>query len=420
MNPLFLMMGAPPGEGQPPPAGFLRWGTRYLENDWPKVTALKPGLLIRRMVAWSSVQPTAGGAYNWSSTDSWIPGAAAAGIKIMGVLSKAPTWATGGAGAGNKYPVGNQNAFYSFCAAAAARYPQVDYWEVMNEPDNTGASGPWTSAQVAEILIGAANAIVAARSGAKAIGICTMMNFARKQSFVNPILNAIRGVSTIYGVSMHAYTRPYAPELATGGSLVTMMATSISMMDAAGFSGPLFITEFGDPTTFAGARSPGWVSEADAANWLVRQSIIQASFARVERSIQFQLPGSSTSTEEGGMGLIRGANDRGGAGETSAGPAGSFKPGYASYKNMIEKLDQTTISITAQSAGPLYRYRYDKVGGSYGYIIWCVSGSLATTIAGLTPTARVTQNNGTSATVPTTDGALTIAATPAPQYIEPI
>lgn len=419
MKPL-LLQGAPQVATPPPPSAYLRWGTRYLENDWSKVTALKPGLLIRRMVAWSSVQPTAGGAYDWSSTDSWIPSAAAAGIKIMGVLSKAPTWATGGAGAGNKYPAGNQNAFYSLCAAAAAHYPQVDYWEIMNEPDNTSASGTWTSAQVAEILIGAANAIVAARSTAKVIGICTMMSFSRKQSFVNPILNAIRGVSTIYGVSMHAYTRPNAPELATGGSMVTQVATAISMMDAAGFTGPLFITEFGDPTTFAGARSPGWVSEADAANWLVRQSIIHASFPRVERSVQFQLPGSSTTTEEGGMGLIRGANDRGGPGETSAGPAGSFKPGYHSLKNMMGILDETAISIIAQSTGPLYKYRYEKTGGVYGFIIWCVSGEISTVLTGLTSSVKVTQNNGSSATVATTDGALTISATPSPQYIEPI
>lgn len=418
MNPLLL--SDYPSAGGASPTASLRWGTRCLVNTWSDINALKSGLLVRRMFSWAMCQPTAGGPYVWTEPDSWIPAATAAGIPVMAVLSKAPAWATGGAGAGNKYPAGHQNDFFNFCAAAVTHYPQVAYWEIMNEPDNTSASGTWSSAQVAEILIGAANAMVAARSTAKVIGICTMMSFSRKQSFVNPILNAIRGVSSIYGVSMHTYTRPNAPELADGGSLVAQLGTAVSMMDAAGFTGPLFITEFGDPTTYSGARLPSYVSEADASRWLVRQSIIQGSFARVERSIQFQLWGGSTAIEEGGMGLVRGPNDRGGPGETSAGPEGSFKPGYYSYKNMMRILDETTVSITAQSTGPIYKYRFDKAGGAYGYIIWCLSGALAASLSGLTPTVKVTQNDGTSATVATTDGTLTISATIDPQYVEPI
>lgn len=416
----FMLAGVPGGSGPPPPAGFLRWGTRCKSDIWSTINALRPGILVRRAFAWGSIQATAGGPYNWSGPDSWIPAATAAGIPLMCVVSQAPAWATGGAGAGNKYPAGHQNDFYNFCAAAANRYPQVAYWEIMNEPDNTPASGTWTSAQVAEIAIGAANAMVAARSTAKVIAICTMMSFARKPAFVNPILNAIGSVSTVYGVSMHAYTRPNAPELAVGGNLVSQLSTAFSMMDAAGFDGPLFITEFGDPTTYSGPRLPSYVSEADAALWLVRQSIIHGSFPRLERSVQFQLPGWESTIEEGGMGLIRGPNDRGGPGETSAGPDGSFKPGYYSLKNMMQILDGTTISITAQSTGPLYQYRFDKEGGAYGYIIWSVSGTVAAPLSGLTPTVKITQNNGTSATVATTGGAITLSATPAPQYIEPI
>jgi len=376
-------------------------------------------MLVRRSFNWGSVETSATSGYNWSGTDAWIAAATAKGIKIMAVASQAPAWATNGRGAGNKYPEGHQSDFYDFCAAAAARYPQVAYWEIMNEPDLNS----WTSAQVAEILIGAANAVVGARPAAKCIGICTAGSFARLSTFVTPILNAIRGVSSIYGVSFHDYTRPYAPELVPsgrGGPLITQMNNSIAMMDTAGFTGKLFITEFGCPTTYSGTRLDGYVSEADAARWIVRQSIIHGSYSRMERSVQFQLFGSSTAIEEGGMGLIRGANDRGGPGETSAGPAGSKKPGYFSYQNMMDILDENTTSITAQSTGPLYKYRYDKVGGVFGYIVWTTTGTQSAALTGLTDTVTVTQNNGTSATQSTTSGNITITATVDPQYIETI
>lgn len=411
-----LLLACQPGASTPPTPS-LRWGTRANENDWAAVNALKSGLLVRRQLPWASVQGTKGGAYNWSGPDAWIPAATAAGVPLMVVLERAPAWATAGKGAGNYYPANNQDDFYDFCAAAAARYPQVKYWEIMNEPNFRG----WTPQQVGEILDGAARAMVSARSTAKVIGIVRAGALGSgAQAWTGTILDIIKG-APVYGVSYHDYSRPDPPETAKNhGPLITQIENSIAVLDAHEFRGKLFITEFGFPTTYAGARDSGYTSEADAARWTVRQSIIHGSYDRIEASVQFKLWGGSTTIEEGGMGLIRGPNDRGGPGETSAGPAGSFKPGYYSYQNMMRILDETTVSITAISVGPLWKYRFDKLSGAYGYIVWCLSGTVATTLTDLTPTVKVTQNDGTSAVMVTTDGTLTLSATVDPQYIEPI
>ena len=119
------------------------------------------------------------------------------------------------------------------------------------------------------------------------------------------------------------------------------------------------------------------------------------------------------------MGLVRGPNDRGGPGETSAGPAGSFKPGYYSLKNMMAIVPDNSV-VTRLSTGPLWKVRFDKPNGNFGWAIWCTSGTVAAPFTGLTPTVKVTQNDGTAATVATTGGALTISATTAVQYVEPI
>ena len=433
MNPLLL--ACPVSHAPPPPSSrTFRWATRETTNAWAGLNALKPGILVRRAFSWSAIQPTPTSAYNWSGPDAWINAATAAGLKVMAVVSQAPAWSNANPSdpshlngvAGNKYPFGHQDAFYAFCAAAAARYPQekVAYWEIMNEPDLNNfdrGTGPydWTGDHVGEILDGAARVMVAARSTAKVIGIVRSTCLSSATAWTTAALNRCRG-APIYGISWHDYSRPDAPESPSNqGPMLNQINNSIGLCRANGFNGKFFITEFGCPTTYSGPRKPGYVSEANAALWLPRQSLIHASFAEIEASVQFMFQGTSTDIEEGGMGLLRGPNDRGGPGETSAGPAGSFKPGYYSMKNLMAIVPDNSV-VTRLSTGPLWKFQFDKPNGDSGWAIWCTSGTVAAPFTGLTPTVKVTQNDGTSATVATTGGNLTLSATPAVQYVEPI
>jgi polysaccharide biosynthesis protein PslG len=48
---------------------------------------------VRIPIAWNAVQPTQGGAFNWSGIDAEIKGAAMAGIAVLPFLNGAPKWA---------------------------------------------------------------------------------------------------------------------------------------------------------------------------------------------------------------------------------------------------------------------------------------------------------------------------------------
>ncbi|HEY4977377.1 MAG TPA: hypothetical protein VII05_08565, partial [Gaiellaceae bacterium] len=82
--------------------------------------------------------------YNWTTTDTLIKEAAAAGLKPMLFITSAPMWAegsrSGSAESGSYKP--SPTALAQFMTAAATRYsgrfnglPRVQYWAVWNEPN---------------------------------------------------------------------------------------------------------------------------------------------------------------------------------------------------------------------------------------------------------------------------------------------
>lgn len=418
------------GGGSVPPAasGMLRWGTRYTENsNFALVSAHKPGLLIRHAFNWSGVQQNSGDPYNWSGIRSWVNAAKTAGLQILAVVGGCPEWATrpvasrpgDGPGPGQHYPIEHQEDYYAFCAAAVQEFPEIDFWEIFNEPNQDPPSKNWTAARVGEILNGAARAMVAANPNAKVGGISRAGCLSENPAWTNTILAAISG-APLHFLTWHDYARPRAPELASDGNVYDQVADSIALCRAGGFTGKFMITEFGYPTTYSAERKPGYTTEENQARWLVRQQLLHVCFPDLIRSVQFQLKGSSTDIEEGGMGLIRGANDRGGPGETPAGPAGSFKPGYYACQTLYAICDGSVVSYTAESRGPLYRVKFIREDGRYGYVVWTTAGTQPASFTGLPANVRVTQLLGTSATVATTSGALTITAGIDPQYVEVI
>ncbi|HEX5983354.1 MAG TPA: hypothetical protein VFY69_04030 [Solirubrobacterales bacterium] len=144
------------------PAGF--WGVVPQSGlDSEKFQRLGRGGVesIRIPVGWASVQPTRGGAFDWSGFDNQVEEAAKAGIKVLPFLSGAPTWAvpekvvsgTGGAlKAPARLPVSGaaRAGWVDFLTAAVARYgptgsfwaehpgvPKraIRHWQIWNEPN---------------------------------------------------------------------------------------------------------------------------------------------------------------------------------------------------------------------------------------------------------------------------------------------
>jgi hypothetical protein len=89
---------------------------------------------IRMPLSWSSIEPanTTPANYNWNSLDGPLSRAAAANMLVLVTIESNPTWAA----ADRNGEVSNLNDLTEFVGAAVARYPQIKYWELYNEPDN--------------------------------------------------------------------------------------------------------------------------------------------------------------------------------------------------------------------------------------------------------------------------------------------
>ncbi len=89
----------------------------------------------RRRLDWKQVEPTneSPPRYRWDSYDQIAANAQSAGVGLMWVVGEAPSWAA-------TYSCGpvdlvSLDRFAQFFRAAIERYPQVHYWELVNEPD---------------------------------------------------------------------------------------------------------------------------------------------------------------------------------------------------------------------------------------------------------------------------------------------
>ncbi len=89
---------------------------------------------MRLRVSWFNIEPanTTPAFYNWSVLDQTMLTAALDGINLVVTLEGNPTWAA----PTMHGPVNNLNDLKEFVGAIVARYPQVRYWELYNEPDN--------------------------------------------------------------------------------------------------------------------------------------------------------------------------------------------------------------------------------------------------------------------------------------------
>lgn len=90
---------------------------------------------VRVAISWSTIEPakTTPRTYDWTSADASILAGSNEGIHFIGTLVNNPKWAAV-TGCG---PMTNTQDFVDFVGAVAARYQQVTYWEILNEPDRT-------------------------------------------------------------------------------------------------------------------------------------------------------------------------------------------------------------------------------------------------------------------------------------------
>jgi hypothetical protein len=198
---------------------------------------------VRIPIAWSSVQPVAGGPFVWSGVDAAIRGAAAANLDVLPFLAGAPKWAVPvdrRYGSPETLPVTNarQSAGWkSFVTQAVLRYgPNGSFWaenpalpkrpfrvwQIWNEENFEYFVARPNPAQYGKLVKLSATAIKAADPGAKVVlgGMFARPREAEFQrrpplayfatDFLDQMYRTTPGVKSFFqGVALHPYTGTY-------------------------------------------------------------------------------------------------------------------------------------------------------------------------------------------------------------------
>lgn len=88
---------------------------------------------VRVYIDWAGIQPDEGGAYKWNFYDLRLPQLDQAGLGLIATVTNAPLWART-----NDNVCGlieDPAVYYRFLEELHARYPYIDVWEILNEPD---------------------------------------------------------------------------------------------------------------------------------------------------------------------------------------------------------------------------------------------------------------------------------------------
>jgi len=116
------------------PLGVQIGGIAPTPLAWQKVA--ESGLRLARVrLDWRWIEPSdeTPPRFEWDYYDQVAANAQAAGVDLMWIVGEAPSWAaTYACGPIDRVPL---ERFAQFFRAAIERYPQVHYWELVNEPD---------------------------------------------------------------------------------------------------------------------------------------------------------------------------------------------------------------------------------------------------------------------------------------------
>lgn len=219
---------------------------------------------VRFDAAWLTVQPQGPQNWSWDTFDRVVQTARDHGLGLLPILDAAPAWARVSGCTNIDCPPAQVADFTRFAAAAVARYSPlgVKVWEIWNEPNLAVGWAPnpdpsayatllrQTSAAIhasdptAQVLVGG---LGPAQTGAGQVA---------PEEFLRRVYD-VAGAGAFDGVAMHPYSFPALPsdiaQLWSGWSQMTLLrATMVAHGDSAK---PVWITEFGAPTSGPGAQA---------------------------------------------------------------------------------------------------------------------------------------------------------------------
>jgi hypothetical protein len=229
---------------------------------------------VRFDLTWAWVMGGGPNTYDWSGMDSEIKGIVSRGMKPLATLQHTPPWARpANCTSSEACAPANASDYGNFAAAAARRYPQIQVWEIWNEPNLANYWQPKPDAVNYTALLKAAyiaikavnpNAIVLTGGAAPASNDGTNIS---PINFLQTIYNN-GGGGSFDGVAHHPYCYDQygcPNNIATYSAWSQMNDTFPSlrsvMIDHGDVDLKIWVTEFGAPTD-GGAKA---VTEAEQA-----------------------------------------------------------------------------------------------------------------------------------------------------------
>lgn len=245
---------------------------------------------IRVPVLWEPIEPTntTPENYNWSSLDVSVTNAAQEDIELMLTIGGQPSWAA-------TYPMGpvtDTADLLEFVRALAERYdgdgvddapgsPQVQYFELYNEPDNTNTDqaengwGFWgeNGDGYAALLQDLYPTIKAANPGAQLVLGGLALDWFKEQGgpfdshFLDDVLTACQGQDCFDVVNFHYYPlfrrkwEPYGTDIIGKANFVRQKLATYGFTDV-----PVICTE----TSWASATSTTWGSDELQSRYTVK------------------------------------------------------------------------------------------------------------------------------------------------------
>ncbi len=234
----------------------------YVSNAaMPYVREAQPRWSRAGDLMWADVERVRG-VYQWeaaASLEANIERLRSAGVEPTVVIQHTPAWAQRGPGARCSPPRPDAVAdFARFVRAAAARYPQVKFWEIWNEPDFTAEQaddsdgfGCWADASLphyggeyyGQVLKQVYPAVKAANPNAFVLGGALAYDWPNNQvslGFLEGILASGAG-NAMDALSFHAYGDYGASDLLLNKA--TNLRRTLARYGLA--NKPLFATEIG-------------------------------------------------------------------------------------------------------------------------------------------------------------------------------
>ena len=212
------------------------------------------------------------GQRNWSQVDLVINAAKAAGLKVLLVPTGVPAWARAGTPSTwqrGAVTTAEQDAVAAYFAAAVQRYPQVDAWEMWNEPNYSQFWQPAPTdgvpyTQLMKKIYAASKPF--APAGVPLLAGGTAIVGLRANAFWQSVYNN-GGGPFLDGIAMHPYPNvgwTRGGQMFTGNEMEDVAAVRTTMNAAGDNAKRIWATEIGFPT-FSGWSPP--LTEAEQATW---------------------------------------------------------------------------------------------------------------------------------------------------------